>query len=153
VAALIAVVLIVVFAHAARGDATEERDVSMSGSLTTVRQVRNKQLSSGTLNGRPFGKSKVTLDMTLGGPPGQILKGETPNSGKIILRSATGSITATILGTVTPSRSGSTSKGRLEVGGGTGDYEGAEGSGTFSDKRGRDPDKPADLTISGKIEY
>jgi hypothetical protein len=152
--AVVALALSVVFLLAAQGEDTEEHELKLSGRAGSVRQVQARQLAAGTVDGSPTGSGTILMDISLGGPTDRILRGPTPISARFAGRFTNGSIIGVLQGTVTPAPNGPPStEGTIEITGGTGDFEDAEGSAEYADA-GTNPLETKDtITITGRIEY
>lgn len=152
--AVVAVALIVVFGLASRGEETEERDLSLSGRVAPVRQIQARQLVAGTVEGSLTGSGTVLMDISLGGPPARILKGPTPLTARFTVRYTDGSITGVLQGTATPKMNAPPStEGTIEITGGTGEFEDAEGSAEYADAGATPLTAEDTITIDGRIEY
>jgi hypothetical protein len=152
--AVVALAVIVVFFLASRGESTDEHDLSLSGRAGAVRQVQARGLAAGTVKGSPTGKGTTLMDISLGGPPARILKGPTPFSARFTARFTEGSIIGVLQGTATPVINGApATKGTIQITGGTGEFEGAEGSADYADAGASPLETEDTITIAGRIEY
>ena len=149
IAVLVVAAIVVALVLAQTGGSAEERALDARLTLGTVTQQNTSALLAGVQTGPPTGTGTATVDEIFQQPQGN----RAPVSGKLVSRFDNGSITSilTLKATVQADRS-TRFVGKGKVSEGTGDYDGASGSFTYSARQARGANRVT-ATLKGTLKY
>jgi len=125
VAAIAAAALIAIPAVVSQASKRKKHDVDLTILAATVKSNGSKSIDAAYSTGKPYGKSAVIFNNTVG----TAVNGKTPIATKFTLSNKKGSVSGTGDATATPTTGGNVDfTGDAKVKSGTGKYEDAKGS-------------------------